>query len=114
MINYDSADTERTFRDPSKLQGVYKKADDPRSGISSADNLARWSGYAGMNSFDGKDGKDPAMPDRAAGVTKAPTVIWQAHEVGRRINTARIRGRGGSRKPIRGNNLGAQAIWQAT
>jgi hypothetical protein len=70
LMNYDSGDTARTFRDPAKLQGVYKKTADPRSGISSADNLARWSGYASMSSFDGKDGKAPSMPDpreRAAG-----------------------------------------------
>jgi len=67
-MNYDSADTARTFRDPTKLQGVYGKCSDPQSGISSQDNLDRWSGLATANSYTGhgnKDGvgKDPTMRD---------------------------------------------------
>jgi hypothetical protein len=66
--NYDSADTERTFRDRPKLQGVYKKTADPKSGISSADNLKAWSKYADSNRYTGHGnkaghGKDPTMPD---------------------------------------------------
>lgn len=50
-------------------QGVYGKFRDPQSGISSADNLKDWSGYAKSNSYTGHGsgkagpGKDPTMPD---------------------------------------------------
>jgi hypothetical protein len=57
VMNYDSADTARTFRNPSKLQGIYQKTADPRSGIASANNLKAWSGYSTANSYDGKDPK---------------------------------------------------------
>src|SRR5262249_54287263 len=63
MMNYDSADTARTFRDPSKLQGVYRKTGDPRSGISSEANIDAWGRRASVNSYHGKDGKDPTMRD---------------------------------------------------
>jgi len=39
LMNYDSGDTARTFRDKGKLQGVYTTCSDPRSGIASQANL---------------------------------------------------------------------------
>jgi hypothetical protein len=66
MMNYDSADTARTFRDPSKLQGVYRKCSDPQSGISTnQQNLDRWAGYARANSYHGGhgEGANPTMRD---------------------------------------------------
>jgi hypothetical protein len=65
MMNYDSADTSRTFRDPAKLQGVYGKCSDPRSGISSGENLDKWADYATKDSYHRGPGpgKDPTMPD---------------------------------------------------
>jgi hypothetical protein len=66
MQNYDSADTTRTFRDPPRLQGVYRKTADPRSGISSADNLKDWSQRSTANSYTGHGNK--------AGTGKEPTV----------------------------------------
>jgi hypothetical protein len=55
MMNYDSGDTARTFRDPPRLQGVYKSAPDPRSGISSERNIDAWSQRASTNSYHGSD-----------------------------------------------------------
>jgi hypothetical protein len=68
MMNYDSADTARTFRDPAKLQGIYRKCGDPRSGISSGENLDKWADYAKANSYTGEGlGKPPSMPDPRGG-----------------------------------------------
>jgi hypothetical protein len=68
MMNYDSADTARTFRDPAKLQGVYGKCNDPKSGISTQQNIDAWSQRATANSYTGHGnkagpGKDPTMRD---------------------------------------------------
>lgn len=68
LPTYDTADTARTFRDPSKLQGVYGKCGDPRSGISSQDNLDRWADYATKDSYTGHGnkagtGRPVSMPD---------------------------------------------------
>src|SRR5262249_24400693 len=65
MMNCDSADTARTFRDPPRLQGVYKKTADPRSGISSEQNIDAWAQRAAANSYHRGPGpgKDPTMPD---------------------------------------------------
>ena len=57
LINYDSADTARTFRDKGKLQGVYTTCSDPRSGIASQANLDKWSDYSTKDSYRGKDPK---------------------------------------------------------
>jgi hypothetical protein len=72
VMNYDSADTARTFRDPPKLQGVYKSAPDPRSSISSEQNIDAWSRRASANSFDGKDGKEPPMRDQGRSSVPSP------------------------------------------
>jgi hypothetical protein len=63
--NYDSADTERTLRDPPKLQGVYTKCSNPRSGISSEQNIDAWGRRAAVNSYHGGHGEgvEPKMPD---------------------------------------------------
>jgi hypothetical protein len=65
MMNYDSADTARTFRYPAKLQGVYGKCNDPRSGISQQQNLDRWADYATKDSYHRGPGpgKEPTMRD---------------------------------------------------
>jgi hypothetical protein len=72
MQDYDSADTSRTFRDPARLQGVYRKCSDPRSGISSGENLNKWADYAEANSYTGRGNKagvgtPPSMPDPRTG-----------------------------------------------
>jgi hypothetical protein len=66
--NYDSGDTARTFRDPPRLQGVYTKCNDPKSGISAEQNIDAWAKRATANSYTGHGnkagvGKDPTMPD---------------------------------------------------
>jgi hypothetical protein len=66
--NYDSADTKSTFRDPAKLQGVYGKCNDPKSGISAEQNIDAWAKRATANSYTGHGnkagtGRDPTMPD---------------------------------------------------
>src|SRR6516164_836243 len=65
MMNYDSADTARTFRDPAKLQGVYTKCNDPRSGISSEQNIDAWGKRAAVNSYHGSHGEgvEPTVRD---------------------------------------------------
>src|SRR5262249_43316363 len=65
VTNYDSADTKRTSRDPPNLQGVYKKTSDPRSGISSQENIDAWSRRAAGNSYHRGPGpgKYPTTPD---------------------------------------------------
>jgi len=40
-----------------RSQGVYQRFSDPKDGRSTAENLAKWSGYAHSNSYDGKDPK---------------------------------------------------------
>jgi len=57
LMNYDSGDTARTFRDKGKLQGVYTTCSDPRSGIASQANLDKWSDYSTKDSYRGKDPK---------------------------------------------------------
>jgi hypothetical protein len=64
--NYDSGDTARTFRDPPRLQGVYGKCNDPKSGISAKQNIDAWAKRATANSYDGHHHK--------AGPGVAPTV----------------------------------------
>jgi hypothetical protein len=63
--NYDTADTERTFRDPAKLQGVYGKRNDPKSGISAEQNIDAWAQRAAANSYHRGHGEgvDPTMRD---------------------------------------------------
>jgi hypothetical protein len=68
VVNYDSADTARTFRDPARLQGTYRTCGDPRSGISSAGNLDKWADYATKDSYTGHGnkagtGRPVSMPD---------------------------------------------------
>jgi hypothetical protein len=66
-LNYEPA-SNRVVDGPSRSVGVYKKFSDPKSGISSADNLRAWSKYSTSNSYTGhgaKDGsaKDPPVSD---------------------------------------------------
>jgi hypothetical protein len=67
-LNYDTAPTEKTFADPPRLQGVYRKCDDPKSGISAQQNIDAWAERASANSYDGHHhkagpGVHPTMPD---------------------------------------------------
>jgi hypothetical protein len=106
MQNYDSADTARTFRDPPKLQGVYRKCSDPRSGISSGENLDKWADYAKANSYTGhgnkaSTGKDPTMRDPRgrhsnesdgylAPLPSASTKTWADHRAGAESGEGRL------------------------
>jgi hypothetical protein len=58
---------ERVERGPPRSQGVYRSFKNPESGISSEENLARWSGYSRANTQSlngrGRDSKPPSMPD---------------------------------------------------
>jgi len=47
-------------RGPARSQGTYKKFADPQSGISSQQNLDRWSGLASANSY--RRGPGPGVP----------------------------------------------------
>jgi hypothetical protein len=59
VIAYDG----RNIVDEKRSVGVYGKFKDPKSGISTAQDLDRWASYARSNSYDGKDGKDPVVKD---------------------------------------------------
>jgi hypothetical protein len=66
MVDYTNNDVGKDMlRQPSRLQGVYGKCGDPQSGISSEQNLNRWSDYATKGSYHGGPGpgKDPTMRD---------------------------------------------------
>jgi hypothetical protein len=66
MVDYtNNAVGKKMLRQPSRLQGVYGKCSDPRSGISSAENLQAWSKYSTKDSYHRGPGpgKEPTMPD---------------------------------------------------
>jgi hypothetical protein len=76
VMNYDSGDTARTFRDPAKLQGVYGKTADPRSGISSEQNIDAWS----------RAHRSTAMTaETRKGAVQAATAIWRRPRAGRAL-----------------------------
>jgi hypothetical protein len=103
MVDYTNNDIgKKMLRQPSRLQGVYTSCSDPRSGISSADNLGKWSDYATKDSYHRGPGpgKDPPVSDRqrqhvpAAGKDSdgylQSTQNWPNHEFGADSGPGRI------------------------
>ena len=84
LINYDSADTARTFRDRGKLQGVYTTCSDPRSGIASQANLDKWADYSTKDSYHGKDpkGRGAGSDEHLAPLPKPSTDNWANYSAG--------------------------------
>ena len=64
--DYENGPADKVINEKRSV-GVYGKFRDPQSGISSAENLSRWSGYASEGSYQGKDGKAPVTPDPRTG-----------------------------------------------
>jgi hypothetical protein len=84
--DYENGPAARVINETRSV-GVYGRFKDPKSGISSADNLSRWSGLAHSNSY---DGKDPKGRGEGSDEHLASTKNWPGFEYGSESGLGRI------------------------
>jgi hypothetical protein len=88
--NYEP-NSNRVIDGPSRSAGVYQRFADPQSGISSEQNLNKWSSYsqAGTYSVDGR-GRDPKGRGAGSDNHLASTKNWPSFEYGADSGPGRI------------------------
>ena len=85
-IDYEGGPA-RHIIDERRSVGVYQKFSDPKSGVSTAQNLDRWSDYARSNSY---HGRDPRGRGEGSDNHLRSTKNWPSFEYGSESGLGRI------------------------